>query len=117
LDLLRPTAGAPSRRGVFSLAVSFKPWGEVRKPRKEDAMNRTVLVSSFVGAVVSGSILIAPRAVDSQTAPGPNHFKCYSTEGKEVADPAVTLRDQFDPAGAAARQTKFFKAIRFCNPV
>lgn len=65
---------------------------------------------------VFGVLLCSSARLHAQIPPS-NHFKCYATEGGQVADPAVVLRDQFDVAGAAGKETKVFKAIRFCNPV
>jgi len=82
-------------------------------------MNRRVLsVSLLLVPIVFGLLVSSPGKLYSQTAAPPNHFKCYATEGKPVdTTAAVSLRDQFDPAGTAGKETKVFKAIRFCNPV
>jgi len=86
------------------------------RERMTPMIRRAVLVSRLFSTLsFFGLLLCSPEEVFSQTAPANNHFKCYDTEGKQVADPAVLLRDQFDPAGAL-KETKVFKAIRFCNP-
>jgi len=72
---------------------------------------------SLSSCFVLGMLLASPDELQAQAAPDANHFKCYATEGIQVPSPSVSLLDQFDPKGTEPKETKIFKAVRFCNPV
>jgi hypothetical protein len=69
-----------------------------------------------VFAALALAVCLCPALAEAQTAPTLDHFWCYGIQGP-LHEKLISLRDQFDPAGAVSPPMLLRTAVRFCNPV
>jgi hypothetical protein len=70
----------------------------------------------LAAATLAFAVCLCPALAEAQAAPTLDHFWCYGIQGP-FHDKLISLRDQFDPAGAVSPPVLLRTAVRFCNPV